>query len=174
MAFLDFENGASASIVYSGYDHFDSDELHGWIAEGGFEKTPRHGATRRALATIQGTAEEQRARSERYGYGGAVRRSREEQKLHQPHFGLLVVTCEKADLRPSADGVYVYDNDGVRELAIEVNNGRPGRGDVLDELYAAVVNGSQPAHNGAFARGTVAVVRAILESARSRREVSLG
>src|SRR5438045_1377686 len=29
-AILDFDNGAFASITYSGYAHFDSDELSGW------------------------------------------------------------------------------------------------------------------------------------------------
>ena len=37
-AFLDFENGAAASIMFSAYDFFDSDELHHWIAEGGAQQ----------------------------------------------------------------------------------------------------------------------------------------
>ena len=49
MAFLEFENGAAASLVFSGYDFFDSDELHHWIAEGGARKERhRHGKTREA------------------------------------------------------------------------------------------------------------------------------
>ena len=32
-ALLTFANGGSASIVYSGYDRFDSDELHDWVGE---------------------------------------------------------------------------------------------------------------------------------------------
>ena len=46
-AFLDFENDAAASITFSAYDFFDSDEFHHWIAEGGANKQPnRHGSTR--------------------------------------------------------------------------------------------------------------------------------
>src|SRR5262245_33267196 len=49
-AFLEFENGAAASIVFSAYDFFDSDELHHWIAEGGASKVPhRQGKTREAF-----------------------------------------------------------------------------------------------------------------------------
>jgi phthalate 4,5-cis-dihydrodiol dehydrogenase len=51
IGFLDFENGAAASLVYSGYDFFDSDEWHFWINERGAPKPPgQHGAARRALA----------------------------------------------------------------------------------------------------------------------------
>ena len=49
LAFLEFENGAAASLVYGGYDFFDSDELHFWISERGAPKPPdQHGAARRA------------------------------------------------------------------------------------------------------------------------------
>src|SRR5260221_4590125 len=39
-ALLTFEDGAFASITYSGYAHFDSDEFTGWIGEGGQRKDP--------------------------------------------------------------------------------------------------------------------------------------
>ena len=35
VAFLQFEGGVAASLVYSGYDHFDSDEWHFGISERG-------------------------------------------------------------------------------------------------------------------------------------------
>ena len=49
-ALLTFEDGAFASVVYSGYAHFDSDELTGWIGEMGLPKDrSRYGAARKAL-----------------------------------------------------------------------------------------------------------------------------
>ena len=49
IAFLEFEDGAAVSLVYSGYDFFDSDELHFWIGERGAGKAPdQHGAARRS------------------------------------------------------------------------------------------------------------------------------
>ena len=49
-ALLTFEDGAFASLIYSGYAHFDSDELCGWIGEGGQHKDPNaYGAARRTL-----------------------------------------------------------------------------------------------------------------------------
>jgi phthalate 4,5-cis-dihydrodiol dehydrogenase len=49
-ALLQFGNGATASLVYSGYDHFDSDEWHFGISERGAPKKIEHGAARRLLA----------------------------------------------------------------------------------------------------------------------------
>jgi phthalate 4,5-cis-dihydrodiol dehydrogenase len=92
---------------------------------------------------------------------------------HQPHFGTVIVTGEKGDLRQSPDGVLVYSRDGVREVALPAVTGRPGRAEVLDELFGAVVGGSSAPHDGRFARGTVAACLAILQSALQGREVFL-
>jgi phthalate 4,5-cis-dihydrodiol dehydrogenase len=171
MAMLSFEDGAAASLVYSGYDRFDSDELHGWIGESGQPKTPNHGATGRALA---GVADEARMRAEKFGYGGGRRwQPGQGERWHQPHFGSLVVSCERADLRQSADGILIYAESGVREIAIPLSKGRPGRADVLDEMYQAIIHGTAPPHDGRFARGTLEVCLAIQESSKGRREVTL-
>src|SRR6185437_3473909 len=65
-ALLQFEGGVAASLVYSGHDHFDSDEWHFGISERGSPKTIAHGAARRALALAQ---DETRARTETFAYG---------------------------------------------------------------------------------------------------------
>ncbi|WP_322046564.1 Gfo/Idh/MocA family oxidoreductase [Paraburkholderia sp. J67] len=170
--FLDFEDGACASLVYSGYDRFDTDEWHGWIGEGGFRKSAAHGATRRAWDRFANAEEEAAARSERYGYGGTLAPAAQTPP-HQPHFGVMVASCEQADLRQSANGVWVYSREGVHEIAVPDQGGRPGRSDVLDELWLAVRGGVAPVHDGHFARGTVAASLAILRSARERREILL-
>lgn len=174
MAMLSFQDGAAASLIYSGYDRFDSDELHGWIGESGQPRKPNHGATGRALSRVADGAEEARIRSEKFGYGSGRRWQPEQgERWHQPHFGSLVVSCEKADLRQSADGFLIYTESGVREHAIPPSNGRPGRTDVLDELYQAIVREIAPPHDGRFARGTLEVCLAIQQSSRSGREVTL-
>jgi phthalate 4,5-cis-dihydrodiol dehydrogenase len=174
MAMLSFADGAAASLVYSGYDRFDSDELHGWIGESGQPKSASHGSTHRALAAMHANGAEAQARSERYGYGGDRKWGPQPgQRWHQPHFGTLIVSCEKADLRQSADGILIYSADGVREIEVPAGNERPGRSDVLDELYGAVTNGVLPVHDGRFARGTLEVCLAIQESAKRRSEVAL-
>jgi phthalate 4,5-cis-dihydrodiol dehydrogenase len=174
MAMLSFADGAAASLVYSGYDRFDSDELHGWIGESGQPKKPNHGSTHHALAAMQSSSDEAEARSQRYGYGGDRKWGPQAgQRWHQPHFGSLIVSCEKADLRQSADGILIYSADGVHEIEVPLTNDRPGRSDVLDELYRAITDGIMPVHDGRFARGTLEVCLAIQESSKRRSEVAL-
>jgi phthalate 4,5-cis-dihydrodiol dehydrogenase len=168
MALLEFENGVAASLVYSGYDRFDSDELHHWVSETGYSKPPGHGQTRRALRSF-GTAEAERdARVRRMGYGSAISAP---PPPHQPHFGVTIVSCEHADLRQSVNGVLLYTDDGVTEVPPEESVGRPGRGDVLEELFQALRHAQEPLHSGAFGRGTVQACLAILRSSRERREM---
>lgn len=163
-ALLAFENGAFATLTYSGYAHFDSDELMDWVGELGQKKSPEaYGATRRAL---QGN-EMDLKNARNYG-GGAYTRS--VANAHN-HFGPLVVSCEKADLRPLPHGVMVYA-DSEKHL-VPLPAPQVPRAEVIDELYGAVVSGQPPLHGGAWAAATLEVCLAILESARARREVPL-
>ena len=92
--------------------------------------------------------------------------------MHQPHFGVLVVSCERGDLRPSVNGVLIYDEAGRREVSFPPGgSGVPGRGETVDELYAAVVEGRPVFHSGRWAKATLAVCLAIQQSAQERREV---
>lgn len=166
IAFLQFEDGAAASLVYSGYDHFDSDEWHFGVAESGAAKTLAHGASQRALAAVK---EEAGLRTKNLAYGA----SKPPPRPHQPHFGLTIVTCAKGDLRASADGVLVYDQDGMRELALPSAPGMAGRREVLDDMRAALRSGRRPVHDGRWGKATVEVALAILKSAREGREVML-
>jgi phthalate 4,5-cis-dihydrodiol dehydrogenase len=168
---LQFANGACATLTYSGYDRFDSDEFHNWINEVGYQGGPAHGATRRALEEMGGPEAEMRTRSERYGYGSPLF---DGIAPHQPHFGSMIVTCRNADMRQSADGVLVYDRAGIREYPVAKTPWRAGFGDVLSELVATVRLGKPARHDGRFARETVEVCHAVLQSAAERREVILG
>ncbi|MFN2460920.1 MAG: sigma 54-interacting transcriptional regulator, partial [Candidatus Velthaea sp.] len=170
-ALLDFEDGVAASLVYSGYDRFDTDEFAFWIDASGSEKTPAHGATRRALRGI-GTPEAEARFKAATGFGGrGVRAPRG--AAHQPHFGLLLASCEGADLRPGADAVLVYGDDGVREIPLAHGRAFPNKDNVIDEFYDAVVRGEPALHDGAWGMITVATSLALLRSARERREIAL-
>jgi phthalate 4,5-cis-dihydrodiol dehydrogenase len=168
IGFLDFENGAAASLVYSGYDFFDSDEWHFWINERGAPKPQgQHGAARRALAEQK--SEESRLRIERFAYGADGGQA----PAHQPHFGIMIVTCSGGELRASADGVLLYDANGMREVPVSLGRGFSGRGEVLDDLYRALRAGTRPIHDGRWGKATVEVALALLQSARERREIML-
>src|SRR3546814_13036027 len=51
MTSVQFVDGSTAYILYSGYDYFDSDEFHGWVGELGEDRTPGdHGSSSAPLA----------------------------------------------------------------------------------------------------------------------------
>jgi len=165
-ALLQFENGAAASLVYSGYDHFDSDEWHFRISERGAPKAIDHGSVRRALAAAK---DEAQARTDAFAYGNAAGGL----PPHQPHFGVTLVTCAGGDMKVSADGVTIYGRDGAREILIPRGASMPGRREVLDDMRAAIRRGKKPVHDGRWGKATLEVAIAILQSAREGREVDL-
>jgi phthalate 4,5-cis-dihydrodiol dehydrogenase len=168
VAFLEFENGAAASLVYAGYDFFDSDELHFWINERGAAKTPdQHASARRSLGSDR-TAEE-KLRVDRYAYGSEAGPA----PAHQPHFGEMIATCARGEMRASADGLFIYDANGRREVALPKSAAMPGRSEVLDDMIAAIRIGKPPLQDGRWAKANVEAMLALLQSARERREIML-
>lgn len=166
-AFLDFQSGAAASVTFSGYDFFDSDEWHHWIAEGGGPKEKsRHGKTRSAFAV---RSSEFQAHEE-LGFGGRVLPS---DQSFLPHFGIIIATCERGDMRLSPNGVLIHGLGGTREIAVPRGVGRPGQGDALDSLWQAVRNGRPSRHDARWGRDTIEVILAVSQSTKSRSEVVL-
>ena len=174
-ALLWFDDGAFASLTYSGYGHFDSDEWCGWIGELGTRKSADdHGAARRRLASVQSPEAEARLKAVST-YGGPTYRAptstaAREPALHQ-HFGPVLVSCERGDLRPVPDGVWIY-GDALREHRALAAPAVP-RFEVIDELHAALVDDAAPLHDGRWARATLEVCLAMLQSTREQRDVEL-
>ncbi len=176
-ALLTFEEGPTASLTYSGYAHFDGDELVDWIAESGLPKDPaRYGATRRALSLAANLEDEERLKN-RVNYGGEgyagspnAATAGAPQRFHQ-HFGMIVASCEHADLRPTAKGVHVYGDTERRFEALAPP--QIYRDEVIDELYDAVVNGTPALHNGRWGMATMEVCLAMLASHEQSREITL-
>lgn len=165
--FLEFEHGAVASLVYSGYDRFDTDEFHDWVGADGTVRQPSHGATRRALGPQEASLKAQS------GFAGKGMPRRPNGTVHPPHFGLLLVSCEHADLRASPDGVHVYDKHGRREIRLPEGRAYPDRDCVADEFYAAVVHKRRPLQDAQWGMQTVAAVLALFQSSIERREISM-
>jgi phthalate 4,5-cis-dihydrodiol dehydrogenase len=166
-ALLQFEDGAFASLLYSGYGHFDSDELAGWVGELGGRKDPaQHAATRAALAAAQDEPAAKMARA----YGGARASSQPPPVAHN-HFGSVIVSCTRADLRPLPDGIIIHSDSGVRREVLPPP--AVPRAEVIVELRAAVLDGRPPLHSGEWAMATLEVCLAILESSRSGREIEM-
>lgn len=172
-ALLAFDDDVFASCTYSGYAHFDSDEFMGMVGEMGLPKDPaRYGAMRRALRAAANPDEEAALKAAR-NYGGSAyvpAGASAPDRRHQ-HFGSIVVSCDHADLRPTPDGVMIYGDDNVRLDPVPV----PAipRAEVIDEFYAAVVDGKPPLHDGEWSRATLEVCLAIRDSAQAQVEIML-
>ena len=168
-----FANGAFASLTYSGYGHFDTDQWCDWVGELGATKSEAdYGGARRKLARAETPAEETKLKSSAtYGGPDYIAPKRDADLAHQ-HFGSIIVTCERGDLRPMTDGVWMYSDTKREHIAIA----KPSvpRREVIDELYGAVVNGDAPQHSGAWARSVIAVALALSQSARENRDVEVG
>jgi phthalate 4,5-cis-dihydrodiol dehydrogenase len=166
-ALLTFANGAFASLSYSGYGRFDSDEFEGWIGEMGQQKVPYAGASRPRFENAGDEAAFKNARN----YGGPKFQPQIARAQAHQHFGTLLVSCELADLRALPNGVMIYQNGTARLDALPPPTVL--RAEVIDELYRAVVHGEPPLHDGSWAMATLEVVLAILQSSREGRDIAL-
>jgi len=170
-ALLQFEGGAFASLAYSGYGHYDSDELMGGIGELGRPKeASSHGAARRALAQAGDAAGEARAKAAR-NYGGEAYREPADLPPWHKHFGFIVVSCERGALRPTPQGVAVYA--GTMQHFEALPPPAIPRVEVIDELHAAVCRGRPPRHGARWGLATLEVCLALLRSAREGGDVPL-
>jgi phthalate 4,5-cis-dihydrodiol dehydrogenase len=165
-ALLVFESGAFASLTYGGYGHFDSDEFSGWVGEMGQQKDFIQEPPRRFAR-----AEDETAFKNARNYGGAAYQPPAAHALSHQHFGTVIVSCERADLRPMPDGVTIYQ-DGISRLDPLPPPCVP-RAEVIDELYDAIVNNKPPLHDGAWAMATLEACLAMLQSSREGREIVL-
>jgi phthalate 4,5-cis-dihydrodiol dehydrogenase len=170
---INFDNGCFASLTYSGYAHFDTDEFNGWSGELGQRRDAdaSYGRARQALRQATTVAEEIEMKNRRaYGLTGADA-FRLSGDISHNHFGLVVVSCERADLRPMPRAVMVYGDDArhVEELAAP----KIPRAEVVDELYDAAILNKPPLHSGEWGLATLEICLAILASAEGRREVEL-
>lgn len=171
-ALFTFENDCCATLTYSGYAHFDSDEMCDWIDELGRPKDRSlYGQARRALTQIDSNTSESELKAARaYGGPAYAAPSRPQTSAHQ-HFGFVLASCEKADLRPTPTGVAIYADEGVSFESCPPPE--VPRGEVVDELYAAIVGGHSPLHSGEWGLATMEGCLAILTSSREGREVTL-
>ncbi len=173
-AHLSFDDGVFASLTYNGYGHFDTDALHGWIGELGQRRDPRAtampaAAARRADARGRGGAEEP-PRLRRRRLGRRTLRAAPPPPAYN-HFGLVIVSCERGDLRPMPNGVEVFANDERRFETLPAP--AVPRAEVIDELVAAVLDGNRPLHTGEWGMATTEICLAILQSSTGQHEVAL-
>ena len=166
-AFLQFDDGASATLVYNGYAHFDTAELTSWIGEMPRSPEWNAGARRRLAAMTGGAPEEDAKESWRFGNASAA-----DDGPETPHvlFGITIVSCERGDVRQTPTGLRVYRDGGVDD--VPVDNDASYSGAALENVYDAIVHGAPLLRDGRWGEGTIEVLAALTESSRTNREIS--
>jgi phthalate 4,5-cis-dihydrodiol dehydrogenase len=177
-AFLDFENGVTATVTNNGYGYAMSAELVPW----GDDRGLIEGYTGEQRVGIRkeindGTRDEFGAKASlRIGSAHEQKNWRDEPKERKPwhpaNLGILIASCEKGDLRQSKFGLYVYTDGGVEERDLGDSAYRAGREDLL-ELYNAAIHGAPVYHDGAWGMATMELISAIMESSRTGKDVTL-
>jgi len=181
-AFLQFEDGVPATMVYDGYGYFLGHELVPWgenrRSGGDDDRSPEAMRAYRQRLRQGGLDEYGLRETARFGGSPATSTapnaetgSREPPPWVPSDAGLVVVSCERGVLRQSAQGVYVYDDEGRREVAVP-NHG-DSRSTELREFYDAVVHGKPVSYDGRWGAATLEVVTAIVESSLTGREITL-
>ncbi len=169
-AYMEFTDGTPAVVIQNSYGYFVCDDLMSWVSpEEQRKQFSQRGATRQGLQN--GTRSEADYRERRIGASldrGRTDRAREREWAAD--MGMVIVSCERGDMRQSPDGVYVYSEEGMRE--IKVMGGTLWEKEQA-ELYDAIVRGHTGFHSGRSALATIEVVVAIMESARTHRDVEL-
>ncbi len=170
-ALLRFECGAFANMTYSGYGRFDSDDWMDGLGELGIATDGNsYGRARTRLAVIAASAEDEANAKAARNYGGSAYVPGPMPTAHE-HFGPIIVSCDRADLRLTPTGVWVC-SDATCDFVPSPFSGVPRR-EVVDEVWATLREGANVQHDGAWARATTEACLAILTSAGGEREVAL-
>lgn len=173
-AYLEFEDGTPVTLVHNGYGYFLGSELVPWG-----ESTQRYTLEERVRVreAMKHGVRDESADKQDLRIGGRAEETIFRSRGHQPwvpeDLGLVIVSCERGDIRHSKWGLYVYDDDGVQEIDLRQDIGVSGRGAELEELYDAIVLGKPMYHDGAWGMATLEVCLALMESAHRREEIRL-
>ena len=179
-ALLTFEEGALAALSYSGYGHFDGDEFCGGLTELGRPSlqalTARHVGTWPRL----GDGLDETALKARRNYGGANYPPSTESACGEPASRSGVARTFRHGprvVRPWRSTAAANRCDDLRRQRSAhgpaPTSRRSRAAEVIDELYAAMVGGEPPLHDGRWAMATLEVCLAMLQSAREGRDVVL-
>ena len=170
-ALLHFENESFAALTYSGYAHYDSDELMQGISELGFTKAQNdYGKARRNLSS-RGTRTEIELKHERnLGFVSTEQLASRVPENHE-HFGLIIISCDKGDLRLYPHGIEVF-GDSKRSFESLPPPSIP-RQEVMDELYDTIVNETPVIHSAKWGRASLEVAIGILDSASNKQLIPM-
>lgn len=173
-AFMEFESGVPAIALHNGYGYFVASELVPW-GDANMRYTPAQ-RTQIRKSLVAGTRDEEADKlSLRIGgeqEEAIFRAPSDNADYWKPNdLGIVIVSCEKGEMRHSPHGIYVYSNEGLEEL--KVNSDPLYRDQELEELFNAVRHDKPVFHSGAWGMATLEVAVAINESSRTHKDIVL-
>jgi len=178
--YMEFADGTPAVAIQAAYGYFFADELVPWGSPAQDHPRQRRarerGATRMSFRS--GTRDEM-ADYEKMGIGRSADFGTTDAEgtwrgsWLAGDLGIVLVSCERGDIRQSPDGLLVYTDDGIREVKL-ARGASPSTWEAqLRELYNAVVLGGKAFHSGRWGMATLEVTLGIMESARTHADVEL-
>jgi phthalate 4,5-cis-dihydrodiol dehydrogenase len=175
-AFMEFEDGTSATLMHNGYGYFVGAELVPWGNQNHHFTVAERIQVRKQL--LEGGADQDRAKDNLRIGGADERVTAAGRAVKQPwvpnDLGMLIVSCERGDLRQSPFGIFIHNDKGTEDVPL-VGNSNPvsGRSAELEELVGAVLHGKTVRHSGEWGMATLEACLAIMQSAKERREIFL-
>lgn len=166
-SFLEFEDGAVATVVYSGHDHFNSNAFTYAVDDGPAWSAPEHARARKALRQA-GSAEAEAAMKKARRFGGSSRSGPASPWMLG---GPLIVSFDRGDVRLTPKGLFIYGDEDIQEIATPADvDGHDG---VAAAFYHAVTENRRPSNDGRWGKATLEVLLALFESSQARKEVLL-
>ena len=175
-AFMEFEDGTPATLMHNGYGYFVGAELVPWGNQNHHFTVEERIQVRKQL--LDGSSDQDRAKDSLRIGGSDERVVAAGRAVKQPwvpnDLGMLIVSCERGDLRQSPFGIFIHNDKGTEDVPL-IGNANPvsGRSAELEELYNAVVHDKPVQHSGPWGMATLEVCLAIMQSALERREIHL-
>ncbi len=185
IAYLEFEDGTPATMLCSGYGHFDSAEVTYGLGLQGFPVAPGIGVDAHRQTADFGGRQREYEFKESTRYGGSRSRparsgppARDAAGTPKRHafYGFTVASCEKGDVRQYPEGLVLYTDAERRELPVHAGDDFTLRytSTEVQELHHAIVTDTPVAlHDARWHKATLEVLLGVMQSSREHREVEM-
>ena len=90
-------------------------------------------------------------------------------RSHHEHFGFVLVSCERADLKLLPASIEVFGDEGRETIPIAPPT--LPRANVIEDFAASILGARPPVHDGWWGLETMACCAALLESSRIAADV---
>lgn len=170
-ALIRFEHDLVANIVYSGYAHLNALQVFRGLDNVDLDASDFAG---RRAALVDIVREDEVKLRVQAGYPdrrNAIIAGAKKAIEHE-RFGVLITSFDHADVVQSPTGLVAYADEGPQRIDVPFGRGGGLRATVIDELCDAL-DGKPVIHDGRWARVTLSICLAAIESSESGREIEL-